>query len=154
MQSKGIHIWVGIFVLLGLVSVVILATRVSGGALSTGNTYTLSAKFDNVGGLSVKSPIRIGGVKIGSVTNIYMDKDDYKAVVEMAIDKQFDNLPLDTGASILTSGVLGANFVGLEPGADDFYLADGERIELTQSAIQLESLISQFMFNRSTESGE
>ena len=95
----------------------------------------------------------IGGVRVGRVGEISIDKENYRAVVGMDLDVSYDNLPGDTSASILTSGLLGAQFIGLQPGADDFYLEDGDRIDITQSAIQLESLISQFMFSQGKPEG-
>ncbi|NKB61445.1 MAG: outer membrane lipid asymmetry maintenance protein MlaD [Gammaproteobacteria bacterium] len=148
MQSKAIEVWVGIFMLIGVAALVMLAVQVSGAGKGGGETYRLEAKFENVGGLNEKAPVMIGGVRIGRVGGIRIDKDDYGAVVELDIEKQYDNLPIDTGASILTAGLLGAQFVGLSPGADDFFLEPGDMLELTQSAIQLENLISQFMFNQ------
>ncbi len=148
MQSKAIEVWVGIFMLIGVAALVMLAVQVSGAGKGGGETYRLEAKFENVGGLNEKAPVMIGGVRIGRVGGIRIDKDDYGAVVELDIEKQYDNLPIDTGASILTAGLLGAQFVGLSPGADDFFLEPGDMLELTQSAIQLENLIRQFMFNQ------
>ncbi len=146
MQRKSIEIWVGLFILIGIGSLVMLAMQVSSAGTGASHTYRVEARFDNIGGLNVKAPVMIGGVRVGRVGNIWIDKESYAAVVGLDIDRQYDTLPMDTGASILTAGLLGAQFVGLSPGADDFYLQEGDMLEFTQSAIQLESLISQFMF--------
>ena len=141
---------------MGIAALALLAVQVSGSGASTGNTYRIEARFDNIGGLNIKAPVMIGGVKVGKVGDIWIDKEDYVAVVGLDIHSSYDNLPEDTSASILTSGLLGAQFVGLSPGASEFYLEQGDSLEFTQSAIQLESLISQFMFNqgKSSEKGE
>ena len=148
MQRKSIELWVGIFMLLGMASLAMLAFKVSGSAGTGGDVYRINARFQNVGGLSEKAPVMVGGVRIGRVAEITIDRDDYSAVVGMDVDSYYNNLPIDSGASILTSGLLGAQFVGLEPGAEDIYLESGDEIEITQSAIQLETLISQFMFSQ------
>lgn len=148
MQKKSLEIWVGLFMILGIASLAMLALKVSGSAGTGGDVYRIQARFENVGGLSEKAPVMVGGVRIGRVADISMDRDDYSAVVGMDISTHYDNLPLDSGASILTSGLLGAQFVGLDPGAEDIYLQPGDEIEITQSAIQLETLISQFMFSQ------
>lgn len=147
MVSKTLQFIVGLFVLLGLLALVVLATKVATTTLGNTESYTLTAKFENIGGLNVKAPVAIGGVRIGRVTSIDLDTTQYSARVTMAIDKTYDELSWDTSAAILTSGLLGAQFVGLEPGADEEFLSDGDEIELTQSTIQLENLIGQFMFN-------
>ncbi len=147
-KLKSIEIWVGIFIILGLAALTMLAMQVSSAGSGGGQTYRISAHFQNVGGLNEKAPVMIGGVRIGRVGEISIDRQSYNAVVGMDIDAGYDNLPIDTSASILTAGLLGAQFVGLQPGADDLYLAEGDQVEITQSAIQLESLISQFMFSQ------
>ena len=133
----------------GLVALGILAFKV--GNLSGADirdTYKVTAHFDNIGGLSVKAPVTLAGVRIGRVSEIRIDSDDYRAVVELGIDKNHSNLPLDTSASILTQGLLGAQYVGLEPGADEEYLTDGDQIEITQSAVVLEQMLGQFIFGQ------
>ncbi len=148
MQNKTLEIWVGIFMLTGVVAIAILGFKVSGSAGAGGDVFRVEAKFENVGGLNEKAPVMVGGVRVGRVAEIRIDKEDYSAVVGMDIDSQYDNLPVDTGASILTAGLLGAQFVGLEPGAEEDFLIQGDQLEITQSAIQLETLISQFMFSQ------
>ena len=148
MQSRRLEIWVGLFMLLGLAALALLAIQVSGAGGGAGDTYRIKAKFENIGGLNEKAPVMIGGVRVGRVGEISIDRDDYSAVVALDIESKYDNLPIDTGASILTAGLLGAQFVGLSPGADDFVLEPGDVLDFTQSAVQLESLISQFMFDK------
>jgi phospholipid/cholesterol/gamma-HCH transport system substrate-binding protein len=154
MQRRSTEIWVGLFMLVGIAALVMLAVQVSSAGTGADKTYRIEARFDNVGGLNVKAPVMIGGVRVGRVGEIWIDKEDYVAVVGLDIDKRYDTLSLDTGASILTSGLLGAQFVGLSPGSSEFYLEDGDTLELTQSALQLESLISQFMFNQGKSKGD
>ena len=150
MKNKGIlELWVGLFVVAGIGALGFLAFKVgsfSGGEFS--ETYTVKARFGNVGGLTTKAPVNMAGVRIGRVSEIRIDPNNYDAVVVMSIDKQYDNLPMDTSASILTQGLLGAQFVGLEPGGDDIYLEEGDEITLTQSAVVLEQLISQMLFSK------
>ncbi len=134
--------------LVGIGALAMLAVKVSGSGTGTGQTYTVQARFNNIGGLSVKAPVMIGGVRVGRVGNIWIDKSEYIPVVDLDIDIHYDTLPIDTGASILTAGLLGAQYIGLSPGSSEFYLEQGDVLEFTQSAIQLESLISQFMFNQ------
>ncbi|MDC0948053.1 outer membrane lipid asymmetry maintenance protein MlaD [Gammaproteobacteria bacterium] len=151
MQRKTSEILVGCFIMLGLAALVMLAFRVGNGSLtSSKDSYTLTAHFDNVGGLSVKAPVSLAGVRIGRVTDISMDTDVYQAVVTMAIESRYDTLPIDSSVSILTAGLLGSNFIGVTPGGDFDYLANGDRFDLTQSAIVLESLISKFFFSDSS----
>lgn len=150
MKNKGIlEFWVGLFVMAGIAALGFLAFQV--GSFSGGEfkeTYTVTAKFNNVGGLTNKAPVNMAGVRIGRVSAIRIDPNNYSAVVEMSIDSQYDNLPLDTSASIRTQGLLGAQYVGLEPGGDDIYLKAGDEITLTQSAVVLEQLISQMLFSK------
>lgn len=147
MQRKSIEIWVGIFIIAGLAALTMLAVQVSNAGAGGGSTFRITANFTNVGGLSEKAPVMIGGVRIGRVGEITIDMESYRAVVGMDIDVRYDNLPVDTSASILTAGLLGAQYIGLQPGGDDLYLEEGDSLDITQSALQLESLISQFMFS-------
>ncbi len=147
MFSKSMEFIVGLFVLLGLAAMAALATQVGTASLKKVDSYYLVANFENVGGLNVKAPVAIGGVRIGRVSAIDLNTEAYTARVTMAIDKSYSELPIDTSAAVLTSGLLGAQFVGLEPGGDFEFLADGDEIELTQSTIQLENLIGRFMFS-------
>ena len=147
MFSKTLEFIVGLFVLLGVAALAVLATQVGSASFGHTDSYKLTANFENIGGLNVKAPVAIGGVRIGRVTAIDLDTELYSARVTMAIEDTYDELPIDTSAAILTSGLLGAQFVGLDPGGDFELLADGDEIELTQSTIQLENLIGRFMFS-------
>ncbi len=144
-MQKHIEILVGLFIVAGLAALTMLAVQVSA-AGGDGNTFRISASFRNVGGLNTKAPVMVSGVRVGRVGGIEIDQDTYNAVVTMDIEARYDNLPIDTSAAILTAGLLGSQFVGLQPGADDFYLQGGDSLEITQSALQLETLISQLLF--------
>lgn len=150
--SHKAAVWVGLFVIAVAASLFVLAFRVSGGAdFNKTEGYSVTAKFDNVGGLKVKSIVSIAGVPIGRVADIGFDPESFQAVVTMVIDGRYRQLPEDTSASILTSGLLGEQYIGLDPGGMDEYLADGDEIELTQSAIVLEKLIGKFLFDKAAE---
>jgi len=143
---KAVEVWVGVFVAAGLLALSVLAFRV--GNLTSADVvdgYHIEARFDNVGSLKVKSPVTIAGVRVGRVSEIRFDPDTYQALVVMNIDGRYKNLPTDTGASILTSGLLGEQYVELEPGGADTYLKDGSRIKVTQSAMVLEKLIGRVL---------
>ncbi|MGY6213855.1 outer membrane lipid asymmetry maintenance protein MlaD [Methylolobus aquaticus] len=150
MHSRVVEIWVGLFVGIGFLALFFLAMKVSNlGELSSSREgYTLFARFENTGNLKVRAPVSMAGVTIGRVKSIRFDKATYDAVVEMRIDPQYDTLPEDTSASILTAGLLGEQFIGLTAGALETYLKDGDQLELTQSALVLEQLISRFLFNK------
>ncbi len=155
MQSKAIEMAVGLFVLAGILALGMLALRI--GNLNTTEIqggYTVYGRFINVGGLNVKAPVTMAGVRIGRVTGIHVDPGDFNAVVAMRIEKGFDNIPRDTAASILTAGLLGAQYVGLEPGGSDEFLQDGDEFDLTQSAVILEQLIGQLIFSQSEGGGQ
>lgn len=152
MRMKSIELMVGVFILVSIVALMILAFRVSGLTLGQpGNTYKLYARFDNVGGLTDRAKVTVAGVVVGRVNSITLDKDYYQGLVEMDIYQESDNLTLDTSAVILTAGLLGEKYVGLVVGADEDYLGDGDFIEDTQSALVLEELIGKFLFNRVSE---
>ena len=124
----------------------ILSLRVGNLASSNASSgFNVTAKFQNIGGLTAKSPVRLSGVTVGRVVSIAVDPDDFEAVVTMQIFGQYDNLPIDTSASILTAGLLGSQYIGLEPGAEDDPLVDGSALEFTQSALVLEKLIGRFI---------
>jgi phospholipid/cholesterol/gamma-HCH transport system substrate-binding protein len=151
MSRKLIDLWVGFFVALGFVALLFLALKV--GNLSASNfaeTYTLSAKFDNIGGLKVRGPVKSAGVVVGRVVDIRFDPASYEAVVTFSLDGRY-RFPKDTFASILTSGLLGEQYVGLDVGGDENMLNSGDWIAKTQSAIVLEKMISQFMFSKAAE---
>ena len=142
---------VGIFVLAGILAVAILVFQIGNprGLVGNNDSYRLYAKFDNIGSLNVKAPVSVAGVNVGRVSGIRID-NNFSAVVELSIASKFQGFPLDTGASILTSGLLGAQYVSLVPGGDDETLTDGDQIELTQSAFILENMLGQLLFNATT----
>lgn len=152
MRRATIDIWVGIFVVAGLVALLFLSVRVGNlGASKLQNPYELSALFDNIGGLKVRAPVKSAGVVVGRVEAITLDSATYQARVTFRMDDRF-HFSRDTFATINTAGLLGEQYVGLEPGGDPEDLKPGETIKKTQSAIVLEKLISQFMFS-SAEKG-
>ncbi len=151
MNRVTLDLWVGFFVAVGLLAVLFLATKV--GNLSASDitkTYSVRANFDNIGGLKVRAPVKSAGVVVGRVADIRLDKDRYEASVTLDIGSQYV-FPRDTFATILTSGLLGEQYVGLEVGGDMVMLKPGDVIARTQSAVVLEKLISQFMFNKASE---
>jgi len=153
MERSTIDMWVGGFVLAGFAALFFLALKVGNLGIGGGEeTYSVIAPFSNIGGLKVRAPVRASGVTVGRVTAIDFDVSKYEARVTLAIAKRYQ-FPTDTTASILTSGILGENYVGLDAGGEDQKLKDGERIQITQSAVLLERLISQFMFNQA-QNGE
>lgn len=153
MNRSTIDLWVGFFVALGLGALLFLALKVGNMAsASTGETYTLQARFDNIGGLKVRAPVKSAGVVVGRVTDIRFDPDSYQAVVTMEVDTRY-KFPKDTFATINTSGLLGEQYIGFDVGGDADMLKSGDTIKKTQSAVVLEKLISQFMFNKAAEDG-
>lgn len=151
MQRKSLDVWVGLFVLLGAIAIMFLALKVGNlGTMNFGPGYTLVARFDNIGGLKPRAPVKSAGVVVGRVESIGFDDKTFQAsvVLRMNADVHF---PKDSSAKILTSGLLGEQYIGLEPGGDENNFADGDRIKLTQSAIVLENLISQFLFSKAAE---
>lgn len=153
MGKRGIETLVGLFVLMGLLALTFIALRAANLA-SFGNrdSYTLSARFDNIGGLKPRAPVRSAGVTVGRVTSIKLDPKTYQGLVTMEVDRDVQ-FPRDSSAKILTSGLLGDQYIGLEAGGDDKNLAPGDTIKETQSAVVLESLIGQFLFNKAAEAG-
>jgi len=149
MRMRYIEISVGAFMVMGIIAVILMAFRVSGlTANGSGDTYTIKARFENLGGLTEKAKVSMSGVTIGRVTNVYLDTEWYSAVVEMEIDRSMSSLTLDTSAAILTAGLLGEKYIGLTVGAEEEYLKDGDWVEDTQSALVLEELIGRFLFNK------
>lgn len=148
MGKRGIETMVGVFVLLGMLGLVFLALQAANlGTVTGGDTYRVTARFDNIGGLKPRAPVRSAGVLVGRVAGISLDPETFQGVVTLDIDRRF-NFPKDTAAKILTSGLLGDQYVGLEPGGDDLNLAAGDTIAQTQSAVVLENLIGQFLTGR------
>lgn len=151
MNRAAIDLWVGFFVALGLGALLFLALKV--GNLSSsdvGDTYAVQARFDNIGGLKVRAPVKSAGVVVGRVGEVRFDAESYTALVSMQIDKRYQ-FPRDTFATINTSGLLGEQYIGFEVGGDSEMLKAGETLKKTQSAMVLEKLISQFMFNKAAE---
>jgi len=154
MNRSTIDLWVGVFVALGLGALLFLALKVGNlASFSTAETYQVDARFSNIGGLKVRAPVKSAGVVVGRVADIGFDNESYEAVALLTIDSRY-RFPRDTSAKILTSGLLGEQYIGLEAGADARLLKDGERLRITQSAVVLENLISQFLFNKAAEGGE
>jgi phospholipid/cholesterol/gamma-HCH transport system substrate-binding protein len=146
--QKKLELAVGIFVVLGLAAFFMLAMKVSNIAeLGEDKGYKVTARFENIGGLKVRAPVTLGGVRIGRVAGIDLDLRSYEAVVTLSIDPKYDRLPADSNASILTSGLLGEQYVGLEPGGMDDSLKNGSTLKLTQSALVLEKLIGRMLTN-------
>jgi phospholipid/cholesterol/gamma-HCH transport system substrate-binding protein len=153
MGKKSIETLVGLFVLLGMAGLVFLSLKAANlASFSAGDTYTLQARFDNIGGLKARAPVRSAGVTVGRVASITLDAQTYQGVVKMEIDRQVQ-FPRDTSAKILTAGLLGDQYVGLEPGADEKLLAAGDVIKQTQSAVVLENMIGQFINSRAADAG-
>ena len=151
MERSTLDLWVGLFVIAGFAALTVLALKVGNmGSVSAGSTYQLSAQFTNIGGLKARAAVKSSGVVVGRVAQIGFDNQKFMATVTMNIDSKY-KFPKDTSASILTAGLLGEQYVGLEGGAEDAMLANGETIKLTQSAVVLEKLISQFMYSKAAE---
>ena len=154
MRKRSIEFSVGMFMLFGLLALLVLAIKVSGLAQwSNDPTYTVTAAFDNIGGLRERASVRIGGVIIGRVSKIYLDNKSFQAVVEMQINKKFNQIPDDSSTSIFTQGLLGANYVSVTPGFDSNMLKDGDRVQTTHSAMVLENLIGQFIYSMKGDKG-
>lgn len=151
MNRTTLDLWVGFFVAIGIAALLFLALKVGSFAgVEMERSYQLEAKFDNIGGLKVRGPVKSAGVVVGRVADIRFDPQTYEAVVVLNIDARY-NFPKDTFASIYTAGLLGDQYVGLEPGGDERMLAAGDAIFKTQSAVVLEKLVSQFLFNKAAE---
>lgn len=158
MHFSKVEIMVGVFMLLGILAAVILSLKVAGLVLnSAGDSYILKAKFDNIGQLKIRAPVRIGGVLIGRVEDIYLDTESMVPVVAMAIESQYNELSSESKASIQTAGIIGEQYIGITPGFYDedlgtTYLSDGDFIEDTASAVVIEDLIAKFLYNSSSDS--
>src|SRR5262245_12176534 len=154
MGKKGIETLVGTFVLIGFLAIVFLALKAANLASFTGgDTYALTARFDNIGGLKVRAPVKSAGVTVGRVVAISLDTKSYQGLVTLEIGRRFE-FPTDTSAKILTAGLLGDQYLGLEPGGDDKSLGPGDTIKMTQSAVVLENLIGQFLYNKAADTGD
>lgn len=151
MQQKTVDVWVGIFVLVGILALGFLALKAGNLSSSTFNkTYPVVTKFDNIGGLKVRASVRSAGVVVGRVAAINFDDKNFQAVVTLNLDQRYQ-FPEDSSAKILTAGLLGEQYIGIEPGGATKNLAAGDRIKLTQSAIVLENLISQFLYSKAAD---
>ena len=154
MEKRKIEIMVGLFILLAVAALLLLTLRVAGNSvLSDSDSYRISARFDNIGGLKVRSPVKIGGVVIGRVSDISLDASSWLPLVELSIDERYSGLSVNSSAAILTSGLLGEQYVGVIPGFIDeeegtAVLKAGDRIRDTKSALVFENLISQFLYNQ------
>ena len=151
-QTRAVELGTGLFVLLGLAALFFLTTQTTGNkTLGSGDTYEVMASFDNVGSLKVRAPVSMSGVTIGRVTAIELDSLSLEAKVTFVIDRAYDQIPDDSDAAILTSGMLGSQYIGLQAGGSETSLHDGSAIEFTQSAIVLENLISKYLFSSSDD---
>jgi len=151
-KTRQIEILVGAFMAAGFVALFFLAMQVSNlGSINAGDSYKVLARFDNIGGLKEKSPVTLAGVEVGRVLDIYYDANDFRAVAVLGIYSQYANIPNDTFAKILTAGLLGEQYVGLDPGGSDEVLKEGSEIAVTQSALVLEEVIGQFIYGKAQE---
>jgi phospholipid/cholesterol/gamma-HCH transport system substrate-binding protein len=145
-QTRTVELGTGLFALLGMGALFFLTTQTTGGEdFSADETFEITARFDNVGSLRQRAPVSMSGVTIGRVTRIEFDSAALEAIVTMEIDSRYDQIPEDSDASVLTAGLLGSQYVGLQAGGSEFYLEEGSEVMLTQSAIVLESLIGKFL---------
>ena len=155
LQLKFLETAVGVFIAIGLASLLMLSMKVSNlSSLASDNGYVIKAHFLNIGGLKVRSPVKMAGVVIGRVTRIYIDNKTYDAVAEMSINEDFDNIPVDTSANIYTAGLLGEQYISLTPGGDETFLKAGDQIKITSDAVVLERIIGQFLYNKASEGVE
>jgi phospholipid/cholesterol/gamma-HCH transport system substrate-binding protein len=151
MKKQSLDIWVGLFVALGLLALLFLALKAGNmSAFTFEPTYQVSAKFDNIGGLKPRAPVKSAGVVVGRVSEIRFDDKSYQATVIMNLEERY-KFPKDSSAKILTSGLLGEQYIGLEAGGDEAMIVGGSKLAQTQSAIVLENLISQFLYNKASD---
>lgn len=149
MQRATLDLWVGIFVVVGLAAVLFLALKVGNmGTFDSAQTYVVKASFENIGGLKIRAPVKSAGVVVGRVSDIAFDSSAYEAVVSIGLDARY-KFPKDSSAAIMTSGLLGEQYIALEAGGDEKMLAEGDVLKLTQGAVVLENLIGQFLYNKS-----
>ena len=154
-QTRSVEIGTGMFVLLGMSALFFLTTQTTGGDdFQAESIYTVEARFENVGSLRERAPVTMSGVTIGRVTDVSFDPIALEAVVKFVIDAQYDGIPDDSDAAILTSGILGSQYIGLQAGGSDLYLEDGSEILFTQSAIVLENLIGKFLVNSGSDESD
>jgi len=151
MKRKSLDLWAGVFVAMGLGALLFLALKVGNlASFSAAETYLVTANFDNIGGLKKRAPVKSAGVVVGRVEDISFDTETYEATVAMSIDRRYE-FPKDTSAKILTAGLLGEQYIGLAAGGDTAKLKSGDKIKITQSAVVLENLISQFLFSKAAD---
>lgn len=155
MDRNILDLWVGVFVAAGIAALLILALKVGNASetFNVGDTYRVTADFDNIGGLKPRAPVKSAGVVVGRVDQIQFDNERFRARVTMNIDKRYQ-FPQDSSVSILTSGLLGEQYVGVEAGGDSQNVKDGGAFKLTQSAVVLEKLIGQFLYSKAAEGGD
>lgn len=153
MQRATLDLWVGIFVVAGIAAILFLALKVGNmGAFDSAKSYVVQASFENIGGLKARAPVKSAGVVVGRVKDIGFDASSYEAVVSLSLDERY-RFPKDTSAAIMTSGLLGEQYIALEAGGDEKKLAQGDVIKLTQGAVVLEQLIGQFLYGKSSDAG-
>jgi len=151
MTRKELDLWVGIFAVVGIGAILFLSLKVANlASFSSSETYQINAKFENIGGLKIRAPVKSAGVVVGRVGDIRFDNESFEAVVALNIDSHF-KFPKDSSAKILTSGLLGEQYIGITAGGDSAYLKGGDTLKLTQSAVVLENLIGQFLYNKAAE---
>ena len=151
MTRKEIDLWVGIFAVAGIGAMLFLSLKVANlASFSSADTYQIKAKFDNIGGLKIRAAVKSAGVVVGRVSEVRFDNESFEAVVTLNVDSRYQ-FPKDSSAKILTSGLLGEQYIGLSPGGDSVNLKGGDTLKLTQSAVVLENLISQFMYSKAAE---
>ncbi|MEW5942863.1 MAG: outer membrane lipid asymmetry maintenance protein MlaD [Pseudomonadota bacterium] len=154
MERTTLDLWVGVFVAAGLGALLILALKVGNlGSANMSDSYLLEAHFNNIGGLKVRAPVKSAGVVVGRVAEIKFDSQNYEAVVMLRVDRRYQ-FPRDTFASIMTSGLLGEQYIALDAGGDSARLKDGDKVQKTQSAVVLENLIGQFLYGKAAEGGK
>lgn len=154
-QTRSVELGTGLFVLLGLAALFFLTTQTTGSDTFSGSeTFKVSARFENVGSLKNRAPVAMSGVTIGRVTSVRFDPEQLNAEVIFEIDSKYSQIPDDSDASILTSGLLGSQYIGLQAGGSDMYLEDGSEILFTQSAIVIENLISKYLFSQGSDSSD
>lgn len=153
MSRKELDLWVGVFVAIGIAALLFLSLKVANlSSFSANETYQVKAKFDNIGGLKPRAPVKAAGVVVGRVSDVRFDNETFEAAVTMIVDSRFQ-FPRDTSAKILTSGLLGEQYIGLSAGGDSANLKSGDTLKVTQSAVVLENLISQFLYSKASEGG-
>jgi len=147
-QTRSVELGTGLFVLLGMAALFFLTTQTTGSDNFSGDdAYAVTARFENVGSLKDRAPVAMSGVTIGRVTEVRFDPEALNAEVTFVIDSRYDQIPDDSDASILTAGLLGSQYIGLQAGGSEFYLEEGSEIQFTQSAIVIENLISKYLFS-------